>query len=353
MPVYPGAHEVSRFAILIQPAMNRVYADASVQLTHGEIEVFNKNALDGTLSGITEETIGGVPYVTFSAARFADREVNFLSNLSSVYALFEICDGTLRPIALRPLDRFDDDLITIQRYSGKTNEHFTKLLLNVTMLSTDKPERMIAGRCRIFDPLCGRGTTLNQALMYGLDSAGMDIDTRDFDAYAHFIQTWLKDKRVKHHAEVGPVRQNRQVIARRLHIDVGVTKEGYKAGEKASITVVNADTIRAPEFFKPASFDVIATDLPYGVQHGSRTAESGLSRCPLELLAAALPGWIEVLRPGGAMGVAWNTRVASREKVATLLIDHDLDVLDSALYLQFRHWVDRTIIRDVLVARKP
>src|SRR5262249_101638 len=108
MPVYAGAHEVSRFAILIQPAIKKSYADAAGQLKHGEIEVFNQRALDGRINGITEETIGGVPYVTFSADGLADREVNFLSNLSSAYALFEICDGTLRPIVLHSLDRFDD-----------------------------------------------------------------------------------------------------------------------------------------------------------------------------------------------------------------------------------------------------
>ena len=34
------------------------------------------------------------------------------------------------------LARLDDDLITIPKYPGKTNEQFTKLLLNVTVLSS-------------------------------------------------------------------------------------------------------------------------------------------------------------------------------------------------------------------------
>ena len=33
-------------------------------------------------------------------------------------------------------DRFDDDLLTIPKYPGKTNEQFTRLLLNVTLAST-------------------------------------------------------------------------------------------------------------------------------------------------------------------------------------------------------------------------
>jgi len=60
-----------------------------------------------------------------------------LGNLSSVYALFEVAGELLRPVEVTRLDRFDDDLITIQKYQGKTNEHFTKLLLNVTLLASE------------------------------------------------------------------------------------------------------------------------------------------------------------------------------------------------------------------------
>ena len=42
---------------------------------------------------------------------------------------------------------------------------------------------MLTGRLTVFDPLCGRGTTLNQALMYGYDAAGLDVDGKDFEAY--------------------------------------------------------------------------------------------------------------------------------------------------------------------------
>ena len=94
-----------------------------------------------------------------------------------MYALFEVVDDLLRPVELRPLDRYDADLITIQKYPGKTNEQFTKLLLNVTLLSRFG-RRAAARRFRVLDPLCGRGTTLNQAMMYGFDAAGVDLDQR-------------------------------------------------------------------------------------------------------------------------------------------------------------------------------
>ena len=59
---------------------------------------------------------------------------------------------------------------------------------------------MLTERLRILDPLCGRGTTLNQALMYGWHAIGVDVDERDVEAYAAFLPRWLKDKRLKHTA---------------------------------------------------------------------------------------------------------------------------------------------------------
>lgn len=339
-------------AILILPATNRVYADASVRLTRTELGVFNDSVLGGRLHDIAERRLAGVPYVVFSAAELTERDVAFLSNLSSLYALFEVRGELLRPVPVRRLDRFDDDLVSIQKYAGKTNEYFTKLLLNVTALATATPGDLIDRRLAVLDPLCGRGTTLNQALMYGFDAAGVDLDRKDFDAYAAFIRTWLQHKRIKHRAEAGPVRRNRAVVARRLQVTLGDTKERYRAGEVTTLTVLNTDTRKSREFFRPATFDLVVTDAPYGVQHGSRAAGT-LSRSPTDLLADALPVWAELLRPGGAVGIAWNTYLARREQLARLLADNSFEVLDSPPYLGFGHRVDQAIHRDLIVARKP
>src|SRR5690349_22192213 len=43
--------------------------------------------------------------------------------------------------------------------------------------------------------LCGRGTTLNQVLMYGWHASGVERDAQDFDAYAAFLPRWLKEDR--------------------------------------------------------------------------------------------------------------------------------------------------------------
>ena len=334
---------MTSYALLVLPAANRVYADAAPALTRAELGVL----LGDTVTDLAETTIGGVPYVTFDGTPDLAR----LSNLSSAYALFAREGDLLRPVELTPRAAYDDDLITIPKYAGKTNEHFTKLLLNVTVASS-----MFADADRklhVFDPFCGRGTTLKQALMYGWYATGMDVDGKDFDAYAAFLKTWLRRKRLKHRADITPVRRERKTLGRRLDVTVSATAELHKAGVSQSLTVVNADTLLGRDVFRAAAFDVIVADAPYGVQHGSRASgPSSLSRSPLDLLRKAVPVWVELLRPGGAIGLSWNTHVAPRDDVAELFASSGLSVFDDGPYLGFRHWVDQSIDRDVVVGAK-
>jgi hypothetical protein len=341
-----------RYAILILPSANRVYADSSVALTAAELEIFADAVLDGAVADVDAEMVAGVPYVTFSAESLDERAIRFLANLSSIYALFGIEDGLLRPVPLHRLDRFDDDLVTIPKYAGKTNEQFTKLLLNATLMGSAFADRMLDRRFIVLDPLAGRGTTLHQAMMYGYDAYGVDRDQKDFEAYGAFIQRWLKEKRIKHRAEHGPVRRNRQVVGRRLQITLAASKEAYKADDTQRIDMVNADTTRTLEFWKAGSVDLVVADAPYGVQHGSRTS-AGLERGPLELLRVAAPVWAGVLRPGGALGMSWNTFVADRDDAAAVLADAGLEVVDSEAHRRLAHRVDQAIRRDILIARKP
>src|SRR5258705_6638070 len=110
------------YAMLVLPSANRVYAEAAVDLTLAELAVFNLAVLDGRLNDLAIATFGGVPYVTFEAPGLDDQDLAFLANASTRYALFERDGDLLRPLALHGLDRLDDDLITIPKYAGKTNE---------------------------------------------------------------------------------------------------------------------------------------------------------------------------------------------------------------------------------------
>ncbi|GAA5181823.1 SAM-dependent methyltransferase [Rugosimonospora acidiphila] len=331
---------MTRYALLIAPSSNRVYADASVRLTQAELAIFAPR-LSTPPDGVGELRLGGVRYVGFDAELTGD-DVALLANLSSIYALFAMeGDGLLRPIELRPMERYDDDLITIPKYAGKTNEQFTKLLLNAAVLGSDAGPAMLTRQLTVLDPLCGRGTTLNQALMYGYHGIGIEVDGKDVDAYSAFLRTWLKRKRIKHHAETNPVRRDRKLVARRFEVTIG--------GDQR-LTVFNADTTKARDFLRAGSADVLVADAPYGVAHVP--AAGGRSRGVSDLLRSAVPVWTQLLRPGGTIGLAWNTYLAPRPDVAGILADNGLTVLDGPGYDDLEHRVDQAIIRDVLVARK-
>lgn len=333
--------------LLLAPSANRVYAEAAVDLTVAELSVFARTVLAGRIRGVAATTIAGLACVGFTADELSTDDIAMLANVSSSYALFATAGELLRPIALRPLGWFDDDLITIPKYAGKTNEQFTQLLLNVTLLSSARASSLVEGGLRVLDPLCGRGTTLNQALVYGYDVAGIDLDGKDFEAYTAFLRTYLQRKRIKHKLEANPVRRDKRLVARRL--TASITREQRTLG----VDVVHADTTAATDFFKPESFHAIVADAPYGVAHGSRTVAAGLRRSPLQLLHDAVPVWTRLLRPGGALGISWNTQVTRREAAAEVLAAAGLTVLEDGPYGQFRHRVDAAITRDILVAVKP
>src|SRR4051812_45809666 len=166
---------MSRYAMLLAPSANRVYADQAGRMSRAELAAFAP-VLSSDISDIDVTVLGGVEYLTFSAALTA-RDVAYLANMSAAYALFSLVeDELLRPVELTPLARYDSDLITIPKYAGKTNEQFTKLLLNLTLLASASAPRMLDGGLTVCDPLCGRGTTLNQALMYSYDAIGVAMD---------------------------------------------------------------------------------------------------------------------------------------------------------------------------------
>ncbi|MFI5931213.1 TRM11 family SAM-dependent methyltransferase [Actinoplanes sp. NPDC051494] len=340
---------MSRYALLLAPSANRVYADQAGRLSLAELAAFSP-VLSAPVADLEETTIGGVGYLTFTG-ELTPRDVAYLSNLSAGYALFErTADELLRPVTLEPLARYDSDLITIPKYAGKTNEQFTKMLLNLTVLASASAPRMLDGHLTVCDPLAGRGTTLNQALMYGYDALGVEIDGKDVEAYKLFLQTWLKRKRLKHTADLVPVRRQGRKAARRLEITMAASKEDHKAGDVQKLTVLNTDTTQLDGLLKNNVADILVADLPYGVAHGSYDDEGGMSRRPLDLLERAMPEWVRVLRKGGAVGLSWNTKVAKRELAEDILLANGLELVE---HDNLSHRVDQGIERDVVVARKP
>ncbi len=335
---------VTDYLLLVAPSANRVYAEAAAGLAAAEAETVL--AAFGATAEVTPRTIGGVPYLAVRTD--ADRAVEVLSDLSTTFAAYAPEGDLLRPLDLRRRAFYPDDLVTLQKYQGKTNEQWTRLCLNVTAAATRRPERWLDGGLEVLDPMCGRGTTLNIALLAGYDVTGVDLDRKDYDLYAAFLKTWVQTHRLKHTLDRGASTTGGRARGRELELTVAPTKEAYKAGETHRLRYLNTDTTALDGLVRGGSVDVIVTDTPYGVQHGSHGDR--LARSPLALLDSALPGWCRTLRVGGAVGLSYNRHVAPPDELRLLLEQHGLEVVDHGE--RFRHRVDASIDRDLVVARK-
>lgn len=303
----------------MHPGSNRVYAQSAPNLGAAELAICVPSARN-----VEATRIAGRDYLTFET----DDSVDAVARLAVTFALFERDGDALRPVALPAVERYDDDLTTIQRYTGKTNESFTKLLVNITTAGMTKPT--------LLDPMAGRGTTLHQAVLYGWDATGVEIDKKDGEAYRTFFTTWLKNKRLPHKA-----RHDRQ----KFTVSFGPDRATFDTAPQ-NVTMINGDCRRVDTMVKKV--DAIVCDLPYGVRHGSEGGPR--HRSPLQLVEESIEAWSKVLRSGGAVGLAFNSLTCKRDELVAAL--GGFDVCDDAPYLQLAHRVDQSINRDVVIARR-
>ena len=347
-----------RYALLLKANANRVYGEAMFALAQAELAVVDRGALGGIVSATTRASIGGVDYLLVDTTEGLDAgSLAVLSNLSSLHALFEIegdeSGERFRPVAISPLAATDEDVTTIQRYPGKTNEAFTHLLVNVALAESGAFARLLAGEpVALLDPACGRGTSLNRAVVYGMDAHGIELDQRDVEAYTTFILTWMKDKRLKHRLEQAKLRKGRDTPAHRITVTSGRSKD---RSTHRVVDIVHDDTLNARTHLKARTVDLLVCDLPYGVQHGSQPEGARLERGPAGLLRQALPVWLDLMRPGAAMALAWNRHTLARPALVELVTGagFELRTVGSDGDGAFVHRVDRSILRDVLLAARP
>jgi Putative RNA methylase family UPF0020 len=333
--------------ILLAPSANRVYASEADRLVAAELKIMI--AADDHPS-IEPLTVAGVGYLSVMLEDLDQQTCLALGRLSGFYAAFRREGDRLVPVEVPTPDLFDDDLITIPKYPGKTNEQFTRLLINVTLASL---RRAPSGPISILDPMCGRGTTLSTALMLGCNAAGVEVDAKAVDAYAAYLRTYWRRKRLKHTLEVNPVRREGKIIGKRLEAEV------VPAGQHRplALTVFSGDTRQSAALFGKRRFDAVVADAPYGVVHGSQSDVGGRSgkrdRSAASLISEALPVWARQLKSGGALGLSWNAIGMRRERLLDQVAAAGLEPLDSGPYQDFEHRVDSSIRRDIVVAIKP
>ena len=350
--------------MLLDPSANRVYREATPALSAAELAVTSDFA-----HSISPATLGSAQGLRFSADEIDELA---LAAQSSLLAGFEETGaGLLRPLDLPDLDVMDDDLVTIPKYAGKTNEAFTRMLLHLVCSQVSRP-----GPLDILDPLAGRGTTLLAAWQAGHNGYGVEADAKSFEALAGFIKTYLRTKRIKHSADVTPVRRNNHTVGRRLDAEARLDEATHDhpampGRPHLRMTVFTGDTRDSAALFGRKRFDAIVTDAPYGIVHGAerrgqdrRGSSSkhgrkpgqkpptapGRDRSPAALLAEAIPVWRSQLKPGGALGISWNTFTLPRAELVEMLADAGLRPRDEGPWQQFAHRVDASINRDLVVA---
>jgi tRNA G10 N-methylase Trm11 len=101
---------------------------------------------------------------------------------------------------------------------------------------------------------------------------------------------------------------------------------------------------------KTQSVHLIIADLPYGVQHAPRQGQRIESFQPM--LEKALPGWYDILMPGGAIALSFNTYTLKKADLAVHMKKAGFSICDSPPYDDFDHWVEQAVQRDLIVAVK-
>ncbi len=344
---------MNKYALLLHPGHNRVYYKSSQQLSAVEFSIVAQS-MDCKPSDIHGETIAGVYYLVFSTEHtLSDKDLTKIARLSFVFALYQVEDGLFRPRCIPQLNLTDISISSLLKYTGKTNEQFTRMMINVSVSSCTMPE---PERFSLLDPIAGKGTTLFEGLSMGFDCCGVEINDKSASEGYHYLKKYLELERIKHvtnlQKQSGP---NKSFTAKHYGIDLAKNKEDFKRHQEQHWEIVSGNSKYADLFFPKNKFHVLVGDLPYGVQHGNVTGDkqTALSRSPKELVQACLPAWKTVLMPGGVLALAWNTFVFPKEQFAALLEQAGFEVLLDGPYGQFSHRVDNAIMRDIIVARKP
>ena len=344
-----------KYLILQNPGHNRVYYNLADQLALAELQIAAEK-MQSEVSTVEVELIEGVRYLSLETTELlTDSDLEIVSRLSFVFAIFqqEEDSNCLKPIRKNEYEFVDQKISSLLKYHGKTNELFTKMMVNVGLLASDFNHNETI---TLLDPVAGKGTTLYEALVYGFDAYGIEMETGAVHEAATFFKKYLETEKFKHNADerrIAGTNKNNEIQIR--DFEFAKTKEAFKSGEGIKrIGMIKGNAAEAYTYFKKPKFNLIVGDLPYGIYHGNKSFESrsGATRNPSELLEECLPQWMKVLKKGGTIVLAWNSFVVSPKKLSEIFESNGFSVLKEGPYTKFQHMVDKSIKRDIIVAKK-
>jgi len=266
--------------------------------------------------------------------------------LSFFYLLYQVSEqGDFLPISIGYTPYFQDDLSTRLKYSGKTNEIITRMMIHIAYHKSDfVGEKVI----RLLDPLCGRGTTLFEGMMNGYHVYGVEKNKQSYKEATTYITRYIKEARFKHTNQRGKLMVQGKEIGELFHMEYAKDKIDYKNNRRKTLRILAGDTICIEGAFKKNSIHLIVVDLPYNIQH--KNYIKGATTSGLEsLLDQGLASWKPFHKKGGTLALSWNIYTDKRERFVSILEEHGYEVLEN---LPLKHRVAQAITRDILIAKK-
>ena len=331
------------YAFLLYPHANIRYRQSLLQLAVQELSM-TLSAL-GREDEVVPQKMGGAMFLTFEAAKLTERDMRMLSQLASVYMLFEMEDGKLTTLERTHPNYVGEDLPALLKYKGKTNEMFTDTMLTMA-LAASAFMPVHDSQLVVCDPMAGRGTTLMLALRRGYHGVGIEIGKADVKEAADYMTRYLEFHRIKYKRTDSALTVRGQVGGRENKFVFSDSAEHFKDGDTRTLRLICGDTREAEALLKPNSVHLMVTDAPYGVQKGTAGRQDSIGGT----IAAALPGWFDVLKSGGVLAMSFNTHVTRREGLVRLFEKAGFEIVQTA---NLEHWVEQAISRDVILARKP
>jgi len=332
-----------KYTCLLRPHANGRYQEASLPLALSETMLLAKKAGREAEPQLVREN--GVQWIEFECDALDEKGRCELSRSAHLYLLSEKHDnGMIRPLVSSEKAFLGDDLPYILKYKGKTNETFTKYIVNLALCAGDFDG---SARLKLLDPMCGRGTTLFEALNRGWDAMGTDVQAADVDEAGKFFRKYLEYHRVKHNISKKSMTAKGKEAAVMQVIEFAKDNKAFKMGEARTLRTAVLDSSKINALGIKKEFHIIATDLPYGVQHGPGGAKG---KSLEQMVRDVLPAWREALVPGGAMALSFNTNTLKLDFVRQAMEEAGLKAMTGAGYDGLAHWVEQAITRDVAVA---
>lgn len=306
-----------RTKILVSPLAKAAYFDAWREVAQAELAVRGFEASEHSAIGDMD----------FFEVDVAEDDLKSLARSSFAQGLLRVEGEGLVPLETSADFAWPEAMVYGQKYQGKTNELVTQLAINIGLANMSTQSKQVT----LLDPMAGRGTTLMWALRYGFDARGVEIDDKSTEMFHAHIKKQSKLARLRHRTESGRIGK--------------VKKQGkferFTFGDQ-KITMVIGDS-RLDDWTENRRFDLIVTDLPYGIQH-----KGDEKRSPLSVVEDCAPHWAVSLKEGGAMVLIFNEYQTKRRALVSMFEAEGLEVQEFAA----PHRMSESIIRDLIVFRK-